>query len=212
MYNNQVLHVEISESKSEFRTLDGSIISSKISVEELSEFLRLLSVSYATAQRIERAGGENANVNIDTCLLEIFLISSELANKNKDKDKDNNSLQFSNGINLYHQTLYFDSFSEQQLDIVSINYNSPLKISISGSSLRNLVIAVALLGGEVSTGDFSVKMPGIADVIARLSTTYIEIQKFNNNSKPIELEVDKYLKSLPHQDVNTINSLKSSNI
>ena len=206
MVKNKILHLEISESLSEFRSLDGDLITRKISVEELSEFLRILSVSYATAQTIDPH--EKGDVNIDTCLREIFLVSGDLA----DKSNVSSSLQFSNSIDLYHQTFTYDEFSKQQLEIISISYNSPLKIAISGNSLRNLVIAVALLGGEVNMGDFSVKMPGIADVVGKLSTTYIEYQKFKIGSESVETEIDKYIKNLPHQDVNTINSIDNRSI
>ncbi|MCD9472924.1 hypothetical protein [Photobacterium phosphoreum] len=198
-----MLHLEISESTSEFSSLK---IARKISVEDLSEFLRILSVSYATAQNIDPH--EKGDVNIDTCLREIFLVSSELANQKNGSA----SLQFSNSIDRYHQTFTYDVFSKEQLEIISISYNSPLKITISGRSLRNLVIAVALLGGEVNMTDYSVKMPGIADMVSKLSTTYIEIQKFKKDSESAGGELKKYLKSLPHQDVNTINSIDNRSI
>jgi len=52
-------------------------------------------------------------------------------------------------------------------------------------------------------------MPGIAETISSLSTTYLEIQKYEDNKESVDLLINQHLLSLPHQDINQLNALNN---
>jgi hypothetical protein len=196
MYNNQMISIEVSE-ESHFS------FNRKITVEEMTGFLIVLSSSYKTAQHLSTTLDSELEINIDSCLRALLVNTSQTVSKNNEVEPS-----FINDLNSYNYYSAY-AFNHDELEIVSINYNSPLTIEIIGKSLRNLVIAIALMGGEMSTGDFSVKMPGIADMIQKLSTTYIEIKKFSNDQSVIDKEIDKHVGTLPHTDINSFNALQN---
>jgi hypothetical protein len=197
MFDNQIISIEVSE-ESNFS------FNRKITVDEMTEFLKVLSSSYKTAQHLSSTLDSDLEINIDSCLKALLVNTSQtvVSEKNEVESSFINDLNFYNNYSAY-------AFNHDELEIVSINYNSPLTIEIIGKSLRNLVIAIALMGGEMNTGDFSVKMPGIADMIQKLSTTYIEIKKFSNDQSVIDKEIDKHIGTLPHTDINSFNALQN---
>jgi hypothetical protein len=197
MFDNQIISIEVSE-ESNFS------FNRKITVDEMTEFLKVLSSSYKTAQHLSSTLDSDLEINIDSCLKALLVNTSQtvVSEKNEVESSFINDLNFYNNYSAY-------AFNHDELEIVSINYNSPLTIEIIGKSLRNLVIAIALMGGEMNTGDFSVKMPGIADMIHKLSTTYIEIKKFSNDQSVIDKEIDKHVGTLPHTDINSFNALQN---
>lgn len=173
----------------------------KISVFELSEFLRVLSVSYTIASHIDsNAFNTGIPANIDSCLREILLLENS-------PESSGIAETFSKNIDTFSQKYFSQSYIYDQLEIVSINYNSPLNLVISGRSIRTLLLAVAILGGEVSMSDYSVKMPGIAEAINKLSTTYLEVIKYQDEQESINSTINKHLMSLPHKDIDQLNML-----
>ncbi|MGI2114409.1 hypothetical protein ACRN9G_12550 [Shewanella frigidimarina] len=194
MLDSKIIQIEIPES--EFFT-----IKKKISIDQLAEFLNILSSCYKTAYLLSKKSHPELDINIDTCLKALLINTIHAAGNDK-----NGVVDFRGNINLYNarSALPFDN---DGIEIISINYNSPLKINITGKSVKYLVIAIAIMGGEMNLNDFSVKMPGIADILQKLSNTYIEVKKFQNDQVAIDKEVNRHLKSLPHQDINQLNRL-----
>ncbi|PAR29117.1 helix-turn-helix domain-containing protein [Vibrio metoecus] len=175
----------------------------KISTSELSEFFRILTVSHSIAAQLESNivfSDSDHRLNVRECLSEMLLLNSSAENS-----KD--IATFNKSIDYFYQRSVGSSYLPSGLEVVSISYNSPLKVVISGGQLKVLLLTVAVLGGEVNVGDFSVKMPGISEAVQRLSESYLEIQKYRDQKELANRVIENHVMQLPHPDIYKINSL-----
>ncbi|MDH5897029.1 hypothetical protein F0241_07035 [Vibrio kanaloae] len=203
MKQNQMLTIEVDEDH-----LFGEIYKRKISVKELGEFMRMLSVGYSIAQYLDIKENKGFDVNIDSCVQQLFSDKTDVYLPVDESWHIVDSSRFLSSIDRQYDFYISQLPLDHHLEIVSINYNSPLKISITGKSIRNLVIAVAIMGGEVNINELSVKMPGIAEMVSKFASTYIEIQKYRNSDQEIAKPLESFMNTLPHKDVNDFNKLR----
>ncbi|ELQ6314413.1 hypothetical protein VCSRO12_3565 [Vibrio cholerae] len=175
----------------------------KITTSELSEFFRILTVSHSIAARLEGEiifSQSNHRLNVRECLGEMLLLNST-------EGERIDITTFSKSIDSFYQRKLDKQYLPNGLEVISISYNSPLKVVISGGPLKVLLFTVAVLGGEVNVGDFSVKMPGISEAVKRLSQSYLEVQKYKDQKKLAEKLIENHAMQLPHPDIYKISSL-----
>ena len=203
MEQNQILTIEVDEDH-----LFSETYKRKISVKELGEFMRMLSVGYSIAQYLDIKENKGFDVNIDSCVQQLFSDKTDVYLPVDESWHIVDSSRFLSSIDRQYDFYISQLPLDHCLEIVSINYNSPLKISITGKSIRNLVIAVAIMGGEVNINELSVKMPGIAEMVTKFASTYIEVQKYRNSDQEIDKPLESFMNTLPHKDVNDFNKLR----
>ncbi len=177
----------------------------KISTSELSELFRVLTVSHSIASHLEGNivfSDSEHRLNVHECLGEMLLLGNT-------EESSNNTVTFNQSIDAFYQRSFDNLYLPNGLEVVSISYNSPLKVVISGGPMKILLLTVAVLGGEVNVGDFSVKMPGISEAVQSLSQTYLEVQKYKDKKELADKVIENHVMQLPHPDIYQINSLSN---